>query len=460
TGVWWVPYENREVDYAIATPLGEHRAAYRTYRPESYVDQGFAIRVKTPGGQPQVRTLDRNDFDDIHFIGEYPIATIEYRSRQKPALPVDVQAEVFSPLVPLNTRDSAIPATVLRYMVTNTSDEPVDVSIAGWLQNAVCLELADRTRAISRNRVVRRAAVTSVQMDLVPPAPKPQPPARVRVIEDFETGTYENWEVEGEAFGAAPASGTLPNQQPMSGWKGKYFVNTYLGGDDRLQGRAVSKTFKISEPYVTFLIGSGDHKDRTCLNLVVDGKVVRTATGSRNVKLTPGWWDVNELIGKQAQIHIVDRESAPWGHIAVDQICQTNRRPDVLPFPHDHAQFGDMALSALDSQATATAAWASKEAFLAHLAEHGKLDGRPAGRSPLGEKQCGAVASAFRLAPGESRDATFLLSWYFPNRRQDNGGVGWAMPSGNGRRVGNMYSNWFDSSLDVARYVAENFDRL
>ena len=42
------------------------------------------------------------------------------------------------------------------------------------------------------------------------------------VFEDFEHG-YGRWKVEGEAFGREPAHGTLPNQQPVSGFFGQRF---------------------------------------------------------------------------------------------------------------------------------------------------------------------------------------------------------------------------------------------
>jgi len=84
TGAYWLPEEDRKIDYAIHTPLGKHQAAYRTYRPASHIDQGFAICIKRNGKEPLVRTLDRDNFDDIRFIGEYPVANIEYRSKKKP----------------------------------------------------------------------------------------------------------------------------------------------------------------------------------------------------------------------------------------------------------------------------------------------------------------------------------------------------------------------------------------
>ena len=462
---WWIANNAYKTsvpgpDHVISTPLGEHQSGYRTYRAASHIDQGFAIRVKLDGAEPLVRTLDRDEFDDIRFFGEYPIATIEYRNRHELELPIDVQLEAFSPFIPLNARDSGQPATVLRFTVRNRASEAMDVSVAGWLQNAVCLDWENRSRAYSRNLVMQHAGLTSVQMDLQLPVPKPSRAHRVVMFEDFEQGTYQNWRVEGEAFGEKPTQGTPPNLKLISGWKGQYFANTLGNRGDAPQGRLISKAFQISEPYVAFLIGSGNYRDRTCLNLVVKGRVVRTASGKGDPQMEFRWWDVEDLIGQKAHLEIVDHESGPWGHLTVDHIYFTNRPPEGSPSPRHHPQFGNMALSALDSQASATANWESKAAFLADLTQDGKLDDQPVAKSPLGEKLCGAIASSFRLKAGEERDVTFLLTWYFPNRQQDNRFVAPGAPSGTGRRVGNMYANWYNSSLDVARYLAENFKRL
>ena len=46
------------------------------------------------------------------------------------------------------------------------------------------------------------------------------------VFADFERTDYGRWIATGTAFGAGPAKGTLPNQMPVSGFKGKGLVKT------------------------------------------------------------------------------------------------------------------------------------------------------------------------------------------------------------------------------------------
>lgn len=149
-------------------------------------------------------------------------------------------------------------------------------------------------------------------------------------IADFEGDTYGEWQVEGEAFGPGPARGTLPGQMPVSGFRGRGLVNSFYRGDGTT-GRLLSPPFKIDRNYVNFLIGGGQHPGRACINLLLDGKVVRTASGPND---RPGgsenleWhsWDVKELAGKSVRIEIVDQVTGSWGHINVDQIGQSDKK--------------------------------------------------------------------------------------------------------------------------------------
>ncbi|MGW7206592.1 GH32 C-terminal domain-containing protein [Streptomyces sp. NPDC054837] len=148
------------------------------------------------------------------------------------------------------------------------------------------------------------------------------PPAGT-VLADFEGGTYGDWTTTGDAFGTAPATGTLDNQQEVSGFLGDGLVNSYLDGDTTT-GTLTSPEFTIDKNYVNFLVGGGNHPagsdNPTAIELLVDGKVVRSTTGRDGEALNWASWDVKDLAGKKAQIKIVDDNSGGWGHLNVDHI--------------------------------------------------------------------------------------------------------------------------------------------
>jgi len=155
------------------------------------------------------------------------------------------------------------------------------------------------------------------------------------VIADFEGEDYGAWRVEGTAFGPRPARGTLPHQMEVTGYEGRGLVNSFYGGDAST-GTLTSPPFRIERPWLNFLIGGGKYPGRACINLLVDGRVVRSATGPND---RPGgserldWqsWDVAELIGKQAVLQIVDQVTGGWGHINIDHIVQSDRPRTAQP---------------------------------------------------------------------------------------------------------------------------------
>ncbi|WP_285114335.1 GH32 C-terminal domain-containing protein [Leifsonia sp. fls2-241-R2A-40a] len=57
----------------------------------------------------------------------------------------------------------------------------------------------------------------------------------------------------------------------------------------------------------------------TGANLLVNGKVVRTATGNDSGTLDWANWDLSDLQGQQAQLQLVDLNGGGWGHLIADQ---------------------------------------------------------------------------------------------------------------------------------------------
>jgi fructan beta-fructosidase len=150
------------------------------------------------------------------------------------------------------------------------------------------------------------------------------------IIADFEGTNYGGWKTTGEAFGSGPANGALPGQMTVDGFLGRGLVNSFHGGDGST-GTLTSPPFEVKRNYLQFLIGGGGWKGQTCLNLLLDGKVVRTAAGNNtqpggSEHLDPQQWDVSDLLGSNMVLEIVDRATGGWGHINVDQIIQTDKK--------------------------------------------------------------------------------------------------------------------------------------
>ncbi|MDA1159516.1 MAG: DUF1553 domain-containing protein, partial [Planctomycetota bacterium] len=148
------------------------------------------------------------------------------------------------------------------------------------------------------------------------------------VFAEFEGEDFGDWKPEGEAFATGPTVAGFSNQQPVSGFAGKKLVNSYAANDN-LTGTLTSPEFTIERNVIRFLIGGGSFKDRTCVNLLIDGKVVRTAVGKNREQLDPHEWNVAELVEKRAVLQIVDQQKGGWGHINVDQFVFTDAQNPV-----------------------------------------------------------------------------------------------------------------------------------
>lgn len=409
--------------------------------PVAVVKQGFAIRARV-GGKTLVRSLDREGFPGVSFRGEYPIGTVRYTDTE---FPVSVTMEAFSPFIPLNAADSALPATVMQFTVKNTSTTTAEVVLAGRLENAVCCHSGEMFEGMRQNKTVQNDKLNMV-LGTARAVKSPDQPRRAPVVlADFEGGNYGNWKTDGEAFGTTPAKGTLEGQQQVSGFAGKGLVNTFLGGD-KPQGKLTSPKFTVERAFLNFLIGGGNFRNRTCMNMIVGGKTVRTATGQAREQLAWHSWNVKEFIGQQAHLEIVDRESGPWGHINVDQIELSDAPRRGMEGPLDaQRDFGTMGLVLLGDNAGVTAVVDLPDNALAAMLNSGiDLDRAASEEKPLGQSLVGAISKTLTIPAGAEAKVSFVIAWCFPNLPQH----------------GNRYATRFNDAQAVAQYVADNYDRL
>lgn len=78
----------------------------------------------------------------------------------------------------------------------------MQVTLTGWLQNLVCIDLKNQVIHNLQNKVVKSIGITSVVMDLVKTDYKNTTSEKRIMFENFESGTYGKWKVEGNAFGS------------------------------------------------------------------------------------------------------------------------------------------------------------------------------------------------------------------------------------------------------------------
>ena len=115
------------------------------------VDQGFSLRLSGAESTPS-RPLSSDGFADVSFRGEYPIGYVSYRDS---GCPVSIEFEAFSPFIPLNVDDSSLPATILRFTLTNTSTDAITGELTGLLENAVARSV-DADFQVTRLNTIER----------------------------------------------------------------------------------------------------------------------------------------------------------------------------------------------------------------------------------------------------------------------------------------------------------------
>jgi fructan beta-fructosidase len=148
------------------------------------------------------------------------------------------------------------------------------------------------------------------------------------IIADFESDTYDNWNVEGSTFGTGPSRSVESDRLLVKGYQGEGFVNSSGSGDST--GRLISPPFTIDRNYINFLAGGMLEAGECGINLLVDNHIVRTYPGpddwnAPSMNLEWASWDASDLKGKQAVIEIVDRQPGRRGVALVDQIYQSNK---------------------------------------------------------------------------------------------------------------------------------------
>jgi uncharacterized protein (DUF608 family) len=141
------------------------------HKEEKVADTFLAVRAQAEGGQPVVRALQTKAVEpfaampSLQFEGEYPLGKYRF---DEPALPVEVELEVFNPLIPMNLKNSAIPCAIYTVTAKNTSSTPATVDVLAAQKNALGFhERKGKTIGNyggNQNRIVKDRAATMMHM--------------------------------------------------------------------------------------------------------------------------------------------------------------------------------------------------------------------------------------------------------------------------------------------------------
>jgi uncharacterized protein (DUF608 family) len=406
--------------------------------------QGFALQIETPTGS-QVRPFDATGWSDVAFTGEYPLAFVEYRD---PASPVEASLEAFSPFIPLDADDSGLPLVVMSYTLRNRGTSTVRAQIGGWMENPVGLRSAKAGEVTRHNRSV------DGRIEFLADEPASPAPARPAIVfEDWSRTGFGTWTVAGDAFGPGPVdSGAIPGLSGTIGGPGGRLVKSYRVGPgetnvqgDARTGRLTSREFTIERRFVEFWIGGGNHPKTAVLNLLVDDKVVRTATGRQEDMLRLERFDVAELAGRRARIEIVDEERGFWGQIGVGRIQFVDVPSAVFK---DAPDYGAMALSFVDPKPADRSIHNLGDAPLDRLFSATPHTQESVEVSAPSRPRSGLVRTV-ELRPGESVTVPFVVAWRFPNLTINRLG-----------KVGNHYAERFPTVGAVVEHLRKDYGRL
>ena len=413
-------------------------------KQESPFEQGFVLRVNSVE-----YPMDARGWKDITFRGNYPIGEINYSD---PGCQVAVKLEAYSPFIPLNTDDSSLPATVCEFTIKNTGVSLARIEMAGFLQNACSLFTAGASIGARINEIENINGATVLTCRFNSAAAQATKIGRPDIVVDsFNQPTYGNWQVTGTAFGYGPIlRADIPAYQGNVGGRGPRVVNSHasapgttIARKDAATGTLTSPPFIIQRRYLKFYIGGGSNIQQVGLQLSIDGKIVRRATGEDNNHMRQVTFDVSDFIEKKAIIEIYDHATGAWGNIGVSDIVQSdNSGSESVRVSELDPDFGTMALAVLGN-ATGHVELKNHSPFDAPILNK---EGEHSEAEPTG-----ALVQTLELNPGESQCVKFITAWHFPNCG--------TVPVADAA-TGNYYSRRFGDAKDVVQYVVRNYVRL
>lgn len=124
------------------------KALIGPFHPSEY--QHYEGRPVNHHGMPR--------FSSASFDAAYPFGQVNLTDD---VLPVSVKIKGFNPFIPGNTAASSIPIAVLKYEVTNNTDQPMEVAVCGTMRNFIGMD-GSKTRKDWKGDVIPVSAKKNI----------------------------------------------------------------------------------------------------------------------------------------------------------------------------------------------------------------------------------------------------------------------------------------------------------
>ncbi len=326
-------------------------------------------------------------FESGSFLARFPFGIIELKDKD---IPLDVKISGWSPFIPTDEDNSSLPVGILEYTFKNISGKTLDAVFSYNARNFIdsngrILSQKNGFRMVKDNGNTAEGFTIYIEDDNAvtdhcwfrggwfdsqtilwenikqgkivdnPPIEGVSPGASIFLPLSLNPGEEKTVKVNfcwylsksdlsigqsivtGDAFNGKTTTKPIKDQQTVSGFVGEGYLNSFDSKGDGQIGILLSPEFEINKNYLKFLVGGGNQKEKTSVNLVIDDKIVETAVGNNTESLREHIWNLKKYNGKAARLKIIDLDTFGWGHIMADQFVLTNNRDENLSRPSSSA---------------------------------------------------------------------------------------------------------------------------
>jgi putative membrane-bound dehydrogenase-like protein len=237
-------------------------------------------------------------------------------------------------------RNSVVTTGVLTYPTANISagKHTLVVEITGANSEALPAFMVgiDYVRLRSKNDQLPAADLRSVsaKSDASQDSIVPLSSNGRRLNLDFETGTLEDWTVQGLAFEGQPIEGDAVAKRRtdmQSNHQGNFWIGGFEKAKDQPQGSLTSVPFKVTARFGSFWLGGGEaNSTRVELYAVGEAKPFYQVSGKDSESMSLIVVDLRRVEGKEMMIRLVDESSKGWGHLNFDHFRFHSKAPKEL----------------------------------------------------------------------------------------------------------------------------------